>query len=176
MAKNAFRFRAQMEPLERRETPGSAHALATSTTHPTVTVSGSGVGAVTQLSNQINSVKIESVTRGRASGLGTFTGNPKGFFYFNGHAIATDVLTASNGDTLDITLDGSVRLASTNTKEFGIRQLLEASPTSATASYHFKVTGGTGRFAGATGSGTVSETINAGTGGLHFSFNGRVKT
>jgi hypothetical protein len=173
MAKNAFR--ARLEQLEQRENPSTVSALAATTTH-VVSFQGSGAGTVTQFSNQINSFELSAYITGRATGLGTFTSSPKAFVYLNRHAIGAAILTASNGSTLDLTLNGTARQEGPTPGLMKYLAKFPGSPTGASARFQFKVTGGTGTFAGATGTGSGSLSANMETNTLTFSFSGKAKT
>jgi hypothetical protein len=158
------RFRAQMETLERRETPTAAaglHALASMT----VAVKGSGNGQVTSEMSAMNTVVLTANVSGKDQHLGSFTGVVKGQLSpltpTSSSASGTATLTATPGNAVDLTLTGKV-----HTKK---------GSSSDTGTFKFTVASGTGEFAGATGSGSGSGTINTSTGSLTFKYQGRVQ-
>ena len=92
-------------------------------------------------------VPLASVGTGQATHLGRFAAtqsqclNPGAFAFSSGHF----TLTGANGDTIFGTHYG---------------QLVVTSPTTATINGVFVITGGTGRFSGATGGGVATGTLD----------------
>jgi hypothetical protein len=161
MVKTAFR--AQMETLERRETPTASpgiHALAGSA----VTVNGSGTGQVTSEVSLPSSLALTANISGKDARLGGFTGQVMGQIFISkpsSSASGTATLTVATGATVDLSLTGKIRM----TKH----------ASAATGSFKFNVLDGTGALVGATGSGTGTGTINETTGALTFKYHGRVR-
>jgi hypothetical protein len=77
-----------------------------------------------------------------------------------GHATGVATFTAANGDTLTATVDGQ----GTPTTTPGVVSIVEA----------YTITGGTGRFADATGSFTLESTLNQTTGVSTGTFSGAI--
>ena len=92
-------------------------------------------------------IPLASVGTGHATHLGLFTGtqsqcvDPATGAFSSGHF----TLTGANGDTISGTHSG---------------QLVMTSPTTATINGVFVITGGTGRFSGATGGGVATGTLD----------------
>ena len=76
------------------------------------------------------------------------------------HAIGAATFTAANGDTLTATLDGQA----TPTASPGVLSIVEV----------YTITGGTGRFAGATGTFTLKSVVNQATGVSSGTFSGTI--
>lgn len=120
----------------------------------------SGTASITPIAPPIVSVLLE--TSGSATQLGRFTLEaPHIVNQATLTASGTYVFTAADGSTLNASLSGSAVLVAPG--------VLAISETAA-------ITGGTGRFAGATGSFTTERTFFPATGQTHGSFEGRIST
>jgi hypothetical protein len=76
------------------------------------------------------------------------------------HATGTATFTAANGDTLTATVEGQASLTATP----GVLSIVEV----------YTITGGTGRFADATGSFTLKNTVTQATGVSSGTFSGAI--
>jgi hypothetical protein len=123
-------------------------------------VTASALAVETPFKGTVNAVEtsqvvfpIASVTRnggGTATYLGKFTEhNTMQINVLTRHGIGAATFTAANGDTLTATVDGQATPTSP-----GVLSIVEV----------YTVTGGTGRFADATGSFTLESTLNQATG------------
>lgn len=119
-----------------------------------------GRATITPISPPIVSVLLE--TSGTATQLGRFTLEaPHTVNQATLTAVGTYVFTAADGSTLTASLSGSATVVAPG--------VLRISETGA-------VTGGTGRFAGATGSFSTDRTFFPGTGETHGTFEGWIST
>ena len=120
----------------------------------------SGTATITPLDPPIVAVLLE--TSGTASKLGRFTLEaPHIVNQATRMAVGTYVFTAADGSTLTATLAGTATLVAP-----GVLAISETAT----------ITGGTGRFAGATGSFSTDRTFFPGTGETHGSFEGWIST
>ena len=120
----------------------------------------SGTATVTPINPPIVSVLLE--TSGTASQLGRFTLEaPHIVNQATLTAVGTYVFTAADGSTLTATLSGSASMVAP-----GVLAIAETGT----------ITGGTGRFAGATGSFSTERTFFPATGQTHGSFQGWIST
>lgn len=120
----------------------------------------SGTATITPISPPIVSVLLE--TSGNATQLGRFTLEaPHTVNQATLTAVGTYVFTAADGSTLTASLAGSATLVAPG--------VLRISETGA-------ITGGTGRFAGATGSFSTDRTFHPATGQTYGSFEGWIST
>jgi hypothetical protein len=131
----------------------------------------SAVAAETPFKGTVNAVEtsqvvfpIASVTRdggGTATYLGKYTEHITMQINIpTRHGIGAATFTAANGDTLTATVDGQATLTSTP----GVLSIVEV----------YTITGGTGRFADATGSFTLESTVNQTTGVITGTFSGAI--
>ena len=120
----------------------------------------SGTATVTPVAPPIVSVLLE--TTGHASQLGRFTLEaPHTVNQATLTATGTYTFTAADGSTLTATLSGSARLVA---------------PGQLAISEQGLITGGTGRFEGATGSFSTERTFFLATGATHGTFEGWIST
>ena len=120
----------------------------------------SGTATTTPIDPPIAAVLLE--TSGTASHLGRFTLEaPHIVNQATRTAVGTYVFTAADGSTLTATLAGTATLVGP-----GVLAISETAT----------ITGGTGRFAGATGSFSTDRTFFPGTGETHGSFEGWIST
>lgn len=120
----------------------------------------SGTAVATPLSPPIVSVLLE--TSGTASHLGRFTlVAPHTVNQATQTASGTYTLTAADGSTLSATLSGTATMVAP-----GVLSIAETGT----------ITGGTGRFADATGTFATSRIFDRTTGETHGSFHGRIST
>ena len=116
---------------------------------------------ITPLAPPFVSVLVEAT--GKATHLGKFTLDiPHVVNAANGTAIGSYEFTAANGDTLTADFTGTA----TPTAKPGVLAIVETAT----------ITGGTGRFAGATGSFTTKRLFNTVTGRTSGSFNGTISS
>jgi hypothetical protein len=109
---------------------------------------------------------IQGTGTGRASHLGLFTyDNPHVVNLGTRHAIGSWVFTAANGDTVIADVVGDATIVS-GTPPFAILSIVET----------LTITGGTGRFTGATGSVTVERSVDQTTGATTGSFEGTISS
>ncbi len=151
-------FQARIESLEHREVLSTV-ALG----HHVLALRGNGTGAVASVQN-LPGGGFQTVTNldGRANALGHFGGQVLSTFAGNGSTTNDSaVLVAQNGDQLNLFYSGGYRAP-------------RGHSTRAQGTFHFTVTGGTGRFASATGGGTLVATIDTNSGASTFRINGRV--
>jgi hypothetical protein len=157
--KTTREFRAGLEALERREVLSTASATA----H---VLPFAGAGTATLVSSTPDPsgwLQTMSTLNGKASGIGLFIGDLT-TRYFGPHglnSVAQGMITTSDGSELDFQTTGTNRPT-----QHG------ASHTSGTIA--FNVTGGTGDFAGATGSGQIHGITSLIKGTVHFTIQGRV--
>ena len=120
----------------------------------------SGTAAITPLDPPIVSVLLQ--TSGNATQLGRFTLEaPHVVNQATMTAVGTYVFTAASGATLTATLSGSASMVAP-----GVLAISETAT----------ITGGTGRFAGATGSFSTERTFFPATGETYGSFQGWIST
>lgn len=120
----------------------------------------SGTASITPISPPIVSVLLE--TSGTASQLGRFTlVAPHTVNQAALTAVGTYHFTAADGSTLTATLSGSATMVAP-----GVLSITETGT----------ITGGTGRFAGATGTFETDRTFTPATGETHGTFEGRIST
>lgn len=133
-------------------------------------VAVSATAAETPFKGTVNAVEtsqvvfpIASATRdggGTATYLGKFTEHITiQINVLTGHGIGAATFTAANGDTLTATVDGQATPASP-----GVLSIVEV----------YTITGGTGRFADATGTFTAEITLNQATGVSSGTFSGAI--
>jgi hypothetical protein len=153
------------EAMERREVLSTISVL-----NPSVHVlakgrstvfNGSGRASLNGTAlNPDGTISATGSINGRATQIGTFTGSIQSTTSANlAHSSAAAILTASNGDQVDLSITGTYKL--------GKRTIQPGS-------FRFTVTGGTGHFLGATGSGRLSGNLNLKTEVLSFTFSGRL--
>jgi hypothetical protein len=134
-------------------------------------VAASAVAAETPFKGTVNAVEtgetvfpIRSINReggGTATHLGKYTEHiTMQINVVTRHGIGAATFTAANGDTLTATVDGQATLTSTP----GVLSIVEV----------YTITGGTGRFADATGSFTLESTVNQTTGVITGTFSGAI--
>lgn len=137
---------------------------------PTI-VSASAVAAETPFKGTVDAVEtgvttfpIRSITRegtGTATYLGKYTEQVTAQINLvTRHLTGTATFTAANGDTLTATVEGQA----TPTTTPGVLSIVEV----------YTITGGTGRFAGATGSFTLESTVTQATGVSSGTFSGAI--
>ena len=120
-----------------------------------------GMATITPLSPPLLSVTIDAA--GTASHLGRFTVNvPHVVNAQTRIAVGSYVFTAANGDTLRATFTGQATLTATP----GVLAIAEEAT----------ITGGTGRFAGASGTFTTQRVFNQMTGWTSGSFAGTISS
>jgi hypothetical protein len=142
-AKRSRALRAGVEALEQRETP-STHALAAAAATTTVTINGTGTAHAIQSHPVVNGRVITSAASGTATVIGKYTATFETFFRLNyTQGTGTGIITAADGDKINLSLKASFAA--------GSRSLVQNPGT-----IHFTVTGGTGAFAKATGTGTLT--------------------
>jgi hypothetical protein len=163
--RDSRRRRFQVEALERRETlstamggaalaaPAVVHVMAHRTVHVTKAFKGSGTATL---------IGFTVLSNGSTLGIGTVNGSGTTIGAFGGMLQATlapstfavqsasGEFTASDGSQLNLTVTAHKKGAT------------------------YKITGGTGTFAGAKGSGTMTGSVNAATHTLSFAFKGTV--
>ncbi len=130
----------QLESLERRDTPSAG---ASGTMQALATKAFSFSGSATGSYSSVDAATFH----GSASHLGAYTGTLNA----TGSNCGAIVLSTSNGE-IDLNSVGKYGKAS----RAGIIH----------GTFHFTVTGGTGEYAGATGSGTIKATVDHNTGAL----------
>jgi hypothetical protein len=134
-------------------------------------VSASAVAAETPFKGTVDAVEtgvtifpIRSVTReggGTATYLGKYTEQVTAQInVVTRHLTGAATFTAANGDTLTATVEGQATLTTTP----GVLSIVEV----------YTITGGTGRFAGATGSFTLESTVIQATGVSSGTFSGAI--
>lgn len=166
MAKPKRRPRAiGFETLESRETPSTMaagagiHALAT---RPAA-FRGSGreqLLTFVPLSN--GAIQTTGIATGRAVPIGAFSGEvDTNVAADHLHATATATLTTQGGDQLILNIAGTYRRSRSSVQR---------------GSFTFRIAGGTGKFAQATGSGTLNGTLNTATASLNFTISGKLRT
>ena len=140
------------------------------TTALLASVAVSATAAETPFKGTVNALEkgnlvfpIASVTReggGTATYLGKYTEHiTMQIDVRTSHGIGAATFTAANGDTLTATVDGQATPASP-----GVLSIVEV----------YTITGGTGRFADATGSFTLKSTLNQATGVSSGTFSGAI--
>jgi hypothetical protein len=142
-AKGSRALRAGVERLERRETPSTHAAAAT-----VLQLGGTGTATVTASMPIVNAQSVATAISGNNRGLGNYTGALNLFYEFNGRfGAGNGVVAASNGDHINLSLTSQIHI-----------------PTipggGNTGVIHFKVTGGSGAFANATGHGVLVGNVN----------------
>ena len=134
-------------------------------------VSASAVAAETPFKGTVDAVEtgvtifpIRSITReggGTATYLGKYTEQVTAQInVVTRHLTGAATFTAANGDTLTATVEGQATLTTTP----GVLSIVEV----------YTITGGTGRFAGATGSFTLKRTLEQTTGVSSGTFSGAI--
>jgi hypothetical protein len=159
------RRRFQLEALERRETlsavaggvahiaPDVVHVMAHRPVHVTKAVKGTGTATLTGFNVQTNGTILATGSlSGTASTIGSFGGTLQATLAANNFSLesANGEFTASDGSQLDLSVTAHKKGAT------------------------FKITGGTGIFAGAKGSGSMTGTVSPAAHTLSFSFKGTV--
>lgn len=139
-------MRAAVEGLERRETP-SSHALAALPAAKVVNFGGNGAATVNLSEPVVNGQEVFTSLAGSSKTLGKFSGQLDVIYGLDlTRGSGTGVLTASNGDVLDLNVS-----AVSNAP---------VSPHGRPGAIHFTVTGGTGAFANAKGQGVISGNVS----------------
>lgn len=166
MANPSRRRRAiGFETLESRKTPstlagGAAiHALAT---RPAAFRGSGKEQLISFVPQQNGSILTTGIATGRAIPIGAFSGEVDTTVapdHLHAKAIAT--LMTQTGDQLVLSITGVYR-ASRSTSQRG--------------TFTFGIAGGTGKYAHATGGGTLSGTLNMATGSLTFTIAGKIRT
>jgi hypothetical protein len=134
-------------------------------------IAASAVAAETPFKGTVNAVEtgvtvfpFRSITRdggGTATYLGKYTEHITGQINLvTRHLTGAATFTASNGDTLTATVDGQA----TPTETAGVLSVVEV----------YTITGGTGRFADATGTFTLHSTVTQATGVSSGTFSGSI--
>ncbi len=139
----------QFDALERRETPSS---LGGGTMQALATKAISFKGSA----NGAFSSEDAATFHGSATHLGAYTGT-------------LTAVGANTGDIVLVTSTGALDLTSTGKYGKVSRAGIEH------GTFHFTITGGTDAYAGATGSGTITATVNHNTGALSSTISGKVK-
>jgi hypothetical protein len=148
---------AQVAPAE----PQSAALAPQAQSGAEVPFRGSIEAVETSQPQSPTTVLVNSTGGGTATHLGRFTKKGTAVVDFTtGTGEGEDTFTAANGDRLFTTLSGKA----TPTAEPGILSITE----------NVTITGGTGRFAGATGSFIIERVINLATGVTSGSFTGTI--
>jgi hypothetical protein len=159
--KTSTRFRAGLEALDRRDVPSTVVLAPPKPIHLILPLGTVGAGYVTGTTLATGGVRaLTSQVSGRCLALGQFEGQVVASG--SGHSIA--VLTGvNNGQQLRLDIDGA---------------FTDLPPVASRVSGHFRfrVAGGTGTFAGATGAGKISGSFDPSTGNLAFVIHGRVST
>ncbi len=156
--KKTRKFRGGIDPLEPRTVPSSGHPAA-----QVLSIHGSGQLTTGTETTVPGGIQAKVGLSGTFSGLSQTTGTldtvvQTRSLRFN----ATAILNAADGDQLDISFSGS-------------NQKARPQETRAVGQFHFNVYGGTGAFAGATGSGTITVIETLATGADTFKINGKVR-
>lgn len=120
-------------------------------------------GTVSAVETGVTAFPFRTITReggGTATYLGNYTEhNTMQIFLPTLHGTGTATFTAANGDTLTTTVDG---------------QATRTSPTTVSIVEVYTVTGGTGRFADASGSFTLHSTLDQTTGASSGTLSGAI--
>jgi hypothetical protein len=147
-AKRSRALRAGLESLERRETPSTHTLAAAAATTKVADISGKGFAAVILSQPIINGQKVVTMISGSAPAIGgSYTGELDVFYGLDRKLGAgTGVITTSTGATINLSLKSTVQVP---TMPLGQGDVIK-----------FKVTGGTGTFANATGHGTLTGHVN----------------
>ena len=146
-------------------------AVVAATAVSLASIAVSAVAAETPFKGTVNAVEtgtvvfpIRSITReggGTATYLGKYTEHITAQInLLTSHATGAATFTAANGDTLTATVEGQA----TPTTTPGVLSIVEV----------YTITGGTGRFAGATGTFTLHSTVNQATGVSSGTFSGAI--
>ncbi len=109
-----------------------------------------------------NGVQIAANLSGSAVNYGSFTGTGSGFIGVKGTGSGTAELMAANGAVVDIRFSGKVKLP-------------RAGAGTTTGNFNFTVVHGTNQFAGATGGGKITGSVNLSSGMMTYTFNGKVR-
>ena len=182
-AKRSRAIRAGVEGLERRETPGGAHALAAAAAASSVTIGGGGLAAITESAPAVNGQLATTVLVGTNRTLGSYSAQ-LAISYGNGlsRGLGSGVFTASDGDTIDVRLKATApppvfphaTAQQRDGSDFYIGipsgQIVDSAP----GSIRFTITGGTGAFANATGTFRLTGNVNALT-PFHYSLSGKFR-
>jgi hypothetical protein len=155
-------FRAGIESLERRETP-SASVFAASATN-VVPLNGSGSGqssGLVTLPAPGYFLALTNIT-GSIQGVSTFTAQGGTSVTLHHNAIGDVNFTLADGDHLVVRLRGTVHTPT----------VLSPNPTSAT--FKFRILGGTGALNGASGNGQLDARFDPVTHAFTFTFRGKL--
>lgn len=155
-------FHARVDVLERRELLSRAPAIDTNS-HIYSNV-GFGAAEVLSYGNLPGGgYKASGRLIGVSNSFGVFTGTVSGTVSLTGQGNATAVLHAADGDILDLGITGSYKSVS----GYHYSKTL-------TGEFTYTVTGGTGEFAHASGSGPLNVTANLATYAVRFRFSGKI--
>lgn len=151
-------FSARLESLESRECLSTTVATPH---HLFIPITAFGTAQVTSLTSLVGGgFAATGVGAANVSKLGHVTATMAGFFSQNLlNAAGSGVMTDAAGEQLDFTVSG-------------IFHATTATSTITTGYFHFVITGGTGQFAHATGSGSIIARANFATLGMTFTATG----
>ena len=156
-------FQANVDVLESREL--LSHFPAIDTNQHIYSNVGFGAAEVLSYSRLPGGgYKASGALIGVSSSFGVFTGTVSGTVSPSGQGNATAVLHAADGDILDLSITGSYGYGS----GYHYSKRL-------TGKFTYTVTGGTGEFAHASGSGPLNVSANLATYAVRFNFGGKIK-
>jgi hypothetical protein len=159
IAKRKRTFTARLEGLESREC--LSHVV-TTPHHVFLPLKAIGSAQVTSLTPVVGGFVTTGAASGVVAGIGNVTATAAGFLSPNLlNATGTAVITDAAGEQLDVTVSG-------------IFHAPPAGSTLTTGFFRFVVTGGTGRFAHAVGSGSIVAHANFATLSMTFVATGTV--
>jgi hypothetical protein len=159
--------RIEFEALERRETPsammGGAHAIHEAARPHIVALRGSGTGNVISLTPLGNGAFRIVTNVNSNTTLGPLSGQITGTILSSGRVgSGSGQFTAQDGAVVNFSLSGSFKKPKNGSSVVS-------------GSFPLMITGGTKEFAGATGNGRVSGTLNEAAGTFTFTINARVR-